>query len=221
VNIRGNQNLFGAFDFRDSGALIFRGAPPDGDDDEIEFDLSYFPDQTTEISLTSFEWNQKPIRPRQLQNLIELNLEETNINGTLGEYLSAPNLRHLSLSIMTFKEPESTKAQTRNLTRVFSDTKFLQGTPALETIKFEYGVIDENFVEALKSCTLLKSLTLHCNISRFVSPFLECLEGKQLVPSLGTLSISKSCLADTGMTFEEFRQRFMAKRPNVRFSEYY
>jgi hypothetical protein len=213
VDIRSNQNLFDAFDFRHNGAFIFGGAPLNDYDDEIEIDLSYFPDQTKAISLTSFEWNQKPVRPHQLRNLIELNLKETNINGTLGEYLNAPNLRHLSLSTITFR--------TRNFTRLFSVTKFLQGTPALETIKFEYGVIDENFVEGLQSCTLLKSLTLlHCKLSRFVFPFLECLESKQLVPSLGTLSISRSWHTDIGMTFEEFIQGFMAKRPNVSFSSH-
>jgi hypothetical protein len=222
VNISGNQDIFDAFDFRGSGALIFHGAPWDERDRTVEINLSSFPDQITKISLVYVEWNQKPIHPYRFQDLLKLELNWMNISGTLGEYLHAPNLKHLIISMVTFKELEGTGVQDRKRTGLFSDTKFLQGTPMLETITFEREAIDEKFVEGLGSCTLLKSLTLlRCDLSHFVSPFLERLESGEVVSSLDTVVISKSWEFDPGMTFEEFRQYFMVKRPNVRLSEYY
>jgi hypothetical protein len=186
----------------------------------VEINLSYFSDQTTSISLTSFIWNQKLAQPYHFRHLIELNLEMTKIHGTLGEYLSAPSLKHLRLSLVSFQRPGSTQFHDR--TSLFSDTKFLQGTPVLETIKLHFEDIDEEFIKGLESCITLKSLALYCcNISRFVSPFLECLESSKMVPSLDTLFISKSFRNGQGMTFEEFRRRFMINRPNVRLSADY
>jgi hypothetical protein len=216
VNIRGNQDLFDAFDFRGGGALIFHGAHFDIASSTVEINLSSFPDQITKISLVYVEWNQRPIQPYHFQDLIELNLELMNISGTLGEYLSAPNLKHLTISIVTFKGLDGIGVQGCDRTRLFSDKKFLQGTPVLETIKFQYGAIDENLVEGLRSCTLLKTLILFgCDLSRFISPFLKRLESSELVPSLDTLIISRPWEPDPGMTSEQFRQHFMAKRPNV------
>jgi hypothetical protein len=191
-------------------------------DPSVEINLSSFPDQITKISLLFVEWNQKPIQTYHFRDLIELNLDLMSISGTLGEYLSAPNLKHLVISMVTFKELEHSGVQDHDRTQLFSDTKFLQGTPMLETIRFEHGAIDEKFVEGLVSCTLLKTLTLfYCDLSRFVSPFVERLESSQLVSSLDTLVISKSWKRNPGMTFEQFRQHLMAKRPNVRLSDYY
>jgi hypothetical protein len=212
VDIQGNQNLFDAFDFRDNRALIFHGSRDRNP--KVNIDLSYFPDQIIEISLSSVEWGQKPFEPRHFRDLKKLSLDLVHIHGTLGEHLSAPNLKQLALSMVFFYELDGQRSP------VFSDTKFLQATPKLATIKLEHGSIDENFVEGLKSCTLLRTLTIsHCEVSHFVLPFLEHLESSGLVPSLGTLEIlnQNTCRY---MTFEEFGWRFMTKRPNTVLSNY-
>jgi hypothetical protein len=214
VYIQGDQNVFDAFDFRDSGALIFRGAALNNDASSGKIDLSYFPDQTTSISLTSFEWNQKPAQPRYFQHLIELDLNMTSIHGTLGEYLSALNLKHLRLSMVLFKRLESTRYY--EWTPLFADTRLLKGTPVLETFELQHGIIDENFVEGLESCIALKGLTLFCcDLSRFVSPFLERLESGMLVPSLDTFSISEPRGMNPNPAFEKLIRYFMAKRADV------
>jgi hypothetical protein len=212
VDIQGNQNLFDAFDFRYNRALIFHGSYDDRP--RVNIDFSYFPDQIIEISLSFVEWGQKPFEPRDFRDLKKLSLERVHIHGTLGEHLTAPNLKQLTVSRVFFYELEGQSSP------VFSDTKFLQATPMLEMIKLEHGSIDENFVEGLKSCTLLRTLTIsHCEVSRFVLPFLEHLESSGLVPSLGTLEIlnQNTCRY---MSFEEFGWQFMTKRPNTVLSNY-
>jgi hypothetical protein len=96
VNIRGNQDLFDAFDFRGGGALIFHGAHFDIASSTVEINLSSFPDQITKISLVYVEWNQRPIQPYHFQDLIELNLELMNISGTL-QSLIPPSTTYLFL----------------------------------------------------------------------------------------------------------------------------
>jgi hypothetical protein len=220
VEIQGDQNIFDAFDFKDSGTIIFRGVSLSNGIVDVDINPSTLPEQTREIHLKGVEWRQKPIQPHDFPDLIELNLDMVDIDGTLGEYLSAPNLKHLHLNTIIFNQPDNT--QSLDWTPLFSDTKFLQGAPVLETIKLEYQDINENFVKCLESCILLKSLALYCcDLSRFVSPFLERLESSELGSSLDTLIISNSWDPDPGMPFGQFRQRLMAKRPNVRLSDYY
>jgi hypothetical protein len=210
LDIRGDQDIFDAFDLRASGALIFHGASVD---EFPEVNISSFPDQIIELSLNCFEWSQKPIQPRRFPNLTYLRLGYMNMHGTLGEYVSLPNLKHLILEEFGSKKINGYGPP------LFSDARFLQGTPALETVYLSYQEIDEKFVEGLKSCTLLQSFTLEqCDLSQFVSPFLECLQSSEFVPFLDTLNIRERRIPKPNMTFEEFRRLFMARRPNVALS---
>jgi hypothetical protein len=213
LDIRGDQDMFDSFDLRASGALIFHGASVD----EIpEVNISSFPDQIRELSLNCVEWSQKPIQSRHFPNLTYLRLGYMGMHGTLGEYVSLPNLKHLILEEVMFKKRENINSYKPPL---FSDARFLQGTPALEAVYLNYQKIDEKFVEGLKSCTLLKSLTLEqCDLSRFVPPFLECLQSSEFVPFLGALNMIEHRIPNPDMTFEEFRRLFMARRPNVALS---
>jgi hypothetical protein len=215
VEITGDQGLFDAFDLRNSGICSFRGA---SSGDNVTIDISYFRDQTTEVSLEFFELNQKPVQPRHFKDLTLLNLESTRIHGTLGEYLLIPSLKFLVLAEVEFKKPENTGPENHNWTRRFSDTRFLQGSPLLEAIEMSSLDIEEYFIEGLKSCTALKTLELsQCDLDRFISPFLECLESSELVPSLNTFEIHHPWSTNADMTFEEFGRRFIARRPNVHY----
>jgi hypothetical protein len=219
VEIIGNQNLFDALDFRDSGALEFEGCY--SDEDHINFDLSCLPDQTIGITLLVFKWIQKPIRPRSFEDLTYLNLHMVVIDGTIGEYINAPNLKHLILRTISTRKSESFLFENRSWTRVLCDARFLEGAPLLETIRLALGDIDERVVKGLKSCTLLKNLAIEqCDISHFVLPLLESLQSNNLLPSLEIFNIKDSWSKDLDMTFEEFRQRFMVQRPNVVLSNH-
>jgi hypothetical protein len=184
----------------------------------VQFNLSSFPDQMMELSLTRFEWVMMPIRPRSFRHLTKLNLNSTYIEGALGEYLDLPNLKSLNLCGVAFKGPVYINIQDRNWTRLFSDTRFLRSAPLLEIIELRAQDIDENFVDGLETCTLLKTLYLYnCGISPFVSPFLERLQNNEFVPSLEAFAIT-SCPTNPNITFEEFAQRFMIQRPNIDLS---
>jgi hypothetical protein len=215
VEMRGDQGLFDAFDLRDSGIYSFQAS---SSDEYITIDLSSFREQIAEISLSYFEWTGRPVRPRHFKNLTYLNLESTRIHGTLGEYLYLPSLRFLRLLDVELKGPGNTGVQNHEWSMLFSDTQLLQGSPLLETIEISGQDIDENFVEGLKSCKVLKTLKLsQCDFDRFISPFLECLESSELVQSLDTLEISYPWSTNADMTLEEFGQCFMARRPNVHY----
>jgi hypothetical protein len=218
VDIKGNQNLFDALDLRGSRIHSFQATALPG---TVKINLSSFRDKLAEISLSSFEWTQKPTRPRHFKDLTYLNLESTRIHGTLGEYLHLPKLRYLGLAKVSFKRSGDTGVQNYSWTRLFSDERFLQGSPLLDTIDLSNQDLDENIVKGLNPCTVLKTFTLsHCNLDSFVSPFLEHLENSELVPSLDTLDIWGSWPTDIDITFEGFSERFMAKRPNVHLSNY-
>jgi hypothetical protein len=106
------------------------------------------------------------------------------------------------------------------LDQLFSDTRFLQGSPRLETMTIDTMTIDGNLVQGLESCTLLKTLNLnYCYFSRFVPRFLERLQSNGFVPALDTLSTVGSWANNSRMSFEEFRWHFAAKRPNVTLSD--
>jgi hypothetical protein len=208
--------MFDALDFRKSGIFIFNGIAPDIH--RVQFNPSSFPDWLINLSLTRFEWIVMPIRPRSLRHLTKLNLDSTYIEGTLGEYLDLPNLKSLTLWEVTFKGPVCINIQDRNWTRLFSDTRFLRSAPLLEIIELRGQDIDENFADGLEACTLLKTLYLYdCEVSPFISPFLEQLQSNEFVPSLEAFSITSWPINPT-ITFEDFAQRFVTQRPNINAS---
>jgi hypothetical protein len=213
VKINGDQDLFDAFDLRDSEISSFYATSLG---DNVTIDLSSFPDQIANFSLSYFEWTQKPVQPRHFKDLTYLDLQSTGIYGTLGEYLRLPNLRYLGLTDVQFQKPENTGAQDHGLSMLFSDTQFLQGSPLLETIDLGSQEIDEKLIEGLRTCTVLKNFTLsRCILDRFVSQFLEHLENGELVPSLDRLEIWYSWPTNVDIIFEEFSRRLMTKRPNI------
>jgi hypothetical protein len=221
LSMTGDQDSFDALDFRDSGALKFHGSYSEADDYHIIIDILSLPEGVMGISLYRFEWSQKPARPRRFEDLTHLQLESMLVDGMLGEYISAPNLKHLVLIGNVSSEPESLLVENRRWNRVLCDTRFLQATPLLETIKLMRGHIDKRAVEGLKSCTLLKTLAIEqCDISHFVLPLLDSSQSNRLLPSLEIFDIKNSWPTDLDMTFEEFRQRFMVHRPNVVLSNH-
>jgi hypothetical protein len=216
IKISGGRNLVDVFDLRDSEISIFKATTMD---DNVTIDLSSFHDQIAKISLSKFEWTEKPVRPRHFNDLMCLNLKAMRIHGTLGEYLRLPNLRSLGLSGVKFRQLENTGAQGHSWSLLFSDTQFIQGSPFLETIYLSNQELDESFVEGLRSCTSLKTfILLGCDLDRFVFPFLKHLNNGELVPSLDTIRVSEFWRMNLTMSLEEFSERVVAKRPNVRVS---
>lgn len=227
VEITGNQNTFDAFEFRDNGSLEFRGRCVG--DGGVNMELSPLPDQMIELSLSCVNWAHKPHQPHIFADLTVLELEYMYIHGTLGDYLKLPSLKDLTLKDIAFIPPESndnnledddSDLEDDGPDQLFSDTRFLQGAPGLESITLDTLSIDENLVQGLESCTLLKTLSLkYCYFSRFVPRFLEHLQSNEFVPVLDALSIVGSWANNPDMSFEEFRWRFAAKRPNVTLSD--
>jgi hypothetical protein len=215
VDLIGNQNLFDAFDVRDSGALEFEGL--DQGKSFVNVKVSSLPHQMTVLALQSVEWTRRPTQPHKFLALTVLGLGSMRIDGVLGNYLKLPSLKHLVLEDLAFVALEGASSDS---TRLFSDKIFLQESPLLETISIDKMSMGDDFLEGLKSCTLLKNLTLEqCTIDRFIPPFLECLQESELFPCLDIISIINSWSSNLSMSSEEFRSQFAAKRPKVLFSD--
>jgi hypothetical protein len=218
INLFGNQNLFDTFDFGDTRGFQFAGTALGTN--KVDIDLSFLPAQTDHISLVGVKWTQRPVQPYKFVDLTGIVLVSIYIRGTLGDRLVLPNLKHLTLTDIRFAASRSVGSGITRVNTLFSDKIFLQASPVLETIVLERITIGDGFIEGLKSCTILKSLSLNqCDLQPFVTLFLESAQNSKFVPCLDTLRIIHVRPKALGMTFEEFRLQFAAKRPNVVLSD--
>ncbi|PVG01802.1 hypothetical protein CPB86DRAFT_794798 [Serendipita vermifera] len=204
--IDGSQQIFDAFDLRDSGIyeLSFDGNVGSS------IDPTSLPIELEILHLQSIFFTTRPSQPHPLGSLTILKFGDTVIEHPLQEYLTLSTLEHLEIWNIRFL-PSGYPASPDN-----SDLVFLGELPKLETISVKYAKIGSGFAAVLQSCQYLESIIVdECKASPFIGSFPGYLADAKAFPSLDTLCINGPWPWGLDMGMGGFASLCKAQRPNL------
>lgn len=151
---------------------------------DVDLSLSQLVSQLSEMTLGSITLSSRTFsNPLYLPNLSNLTLECVFVEGTLREYLNAPNLKQLYVNkVNSFQYPIGDWEN--SLSKLFLNPFFGQGFPELETLSVSKIYPYEDFATDLEQCSRLQ----HLNID--MKAFQIFIQDKNYLPSLRILQIS-------------------------------
>ncbi|PVG01799.1 hypothetical protein CPB86DRAFT_781162 [Serendipita vermifera] len=219
--IHGPSNLFNAFELSDSR---MSGLTYWCRDEDYIFPAS-LPIQLYGLTLSSFAFTSKPLKPHLLEHLTALEFGDTTLEYPLQEYIALPKLKYLDIWNVLFQPSEDNEDRDGASDTSLSEKSFLGGLPELETITIKHTTLNGYFAKALESCPRLESIEIEeCDADVFFLSFLSCLRDEDAFPSLETLNILLSWPWKLDLPFEVFVKRCADRRPDIDISgdgEYY
>jgi hypothetical protein len=215
--IEGGQNIFDAFDLKDSkmDKLVYT------DEGDGYITPASLPRQLDFLLLESVHFIQRPSQPHLLAHLTTLQLGSTTLEHPLQDYIAFPNLQHLEVWNVHFDPPEDNVNQNTEEDSTLSNSEqtFLRDIPKLMTILIRFMKIDSGLISLLQSCSQLESMTIEvCHAETFIPRFLDSLDHRDSFPSLNTFRITRSWPQQSNLSHNDFVTHCAAKRPDITIS---
>ncbi|PVF94872.1 hypothetical protein CPB86DRAFT_876103 [Serendipita vermifera] len=172
------------------------------------------PTHLVQLKLTCIMLDFATSQPYRFPNLVMLTLREVGFRAPFRDYIEAPNLKELSLSLVVFESPNG--GLLTSAPPVF-DTQFFQGLPALKDLFLaKMSDIEDAVVDSLRFWSSLQTLTIEkCSFNKFMSSFITGIKDGSFLPRLTHLSIRESWDPQLTMSYIDFRERCQAQRPRL------